>query len=313
MDQTNQCGQAQAGPQNQTTEATLSQIFYNDGLNGLVREIGRRIVEATTPLQQEIVNLRGRLEQMRSQRDRWAQEAERWRQTAFTAEQRWMKPLVDFMSLNPKRIYMIDNVALPDEPEVKATTPWPGWPTPRTTFVPKPVSDQADFYANYMYGTFTSSEPEPKDTITTKTLLDAQKKLNETCFRPSPTGRLGAGGFYHGIAIGKTTRDILARLFDAGATSAREEAQKEIDALKIAVKNCKETQERLQKSNSELKTALDNECARGNRLVAQLSNRDRILHTRKLQIEALRKIVDKLAGAGVSSLALDKPETFLNQ
>lgn len=35
-----------------------------------------------------------------------------------------------------------------------------------------------------------------------------------------------------------------------------------------------------------------------------------LLGTRKSQIAALKKVVDSLAGAGVSSLALDKPETF---
>lgn len=59
------------------TPKSLSQIFYDDGLNGLLREVGRQFHEATAPLHTEITNLRGQLAKVVADRDKLAADAVR--------------------------------------------------------------------------------------------------------------------------------------------------------------------------------------------------------------------------------------------
>lgn len=252
-------------------EQTLSQIFYNDGLNGLVREVGRRIHEATAPLHQEISYLRNRLERAIDLANRHADQSERWRETAMTAQSRANKALVDHLAtcIRPM-VFTFDEAAdVPPGTFIPA-----GWPTPVT-------------------GTFAKPSPEKEGCLTYETLRETQRRFMEET-RPVV--------FHSGYRAGRSAFSGLVSVVQHVVNDARrkrDDAQRRCEALEKQLTRSAEDIQRVREKN--------------HTLVEQLQGRDAVLHTRGQQIDALRKVVDSFAGAGVSSLCLDKPETFLNQ
>lgn len=92
----------------------------------------------------------------------------------------------------------------------------------------------------------------------------------------------------------------------------RNKISAENQALHKAIADLKWSLTCTERSNKAASDALEGVRQQRNAARKDILDRDAILSTRKLQIAALRKVVDNLAGPGVSSLALDKPETFLN-